>query len=117
MRGPFSLSREGVLLDKGRRGNISPAANPLETKEERMKDLVAVDPATGVQVNCGTITKKRLVGDIPVWLTFDEGQRMWWIVWKEDRLRKIGYVEARREVCWETFFKMTTRDLAKFKPS
>ena len=49
-----------------------------------MKDLVAVDPQTGQS---------------------DEPNRFWWIVWKDDRLRKVGFVEARPEVCWELFEK------------
>lgn len=68
-----------------------------------MKDLVAVDPLTGQRDNCGVITKKRAVGKITVWLTYDASSRFWWIVWKDERLRKVGFVEARREVCWELF--------------
>ena len=82
-----------------------------------MKDLIVVDPVTGERENCGVITKRRTIGDIPMWLTYDEVSRMWWIVWQDDRLRKADYIEARREVCWETFFEMTETDLAKLRPS
>jgi hypothetical protein len=82
-----------------------------------MKDLVLVDPKTGETTNCGVITKKRVIGEILVYLTYDEPSRMWWIVWKDDRLRKLGFIEARREVCWETFFEMTETDLATLRPS
>ena len=68
-----------------------------------MKDLVTVDPQTGQSDHCGIIAKKRLIGKITVWLTYDEPNRFWWIVWKDERLRKVGFVEARREVCWELF--------------
>ena len=68
-----------------------------------MKDLVAVDPQTGQSDHCGVVASKRTVGKITVWLTYDEASRLWWIVWKDDRLRKVGFVEARREVCWELF--------------
>lgn len=83
----------------------------------RVKDLITVDPKTGARDNCGVINHKRTVGDITVWLTYDEPNRMWWIVWKDDRLRKAGYTEARREICWETFFALTDVDLAKLKAS
>jgi hypothetical protein len=68
-----------------------------------LKDLVAVDPETGQSEHCGVIAKKRTIGKITVWLTYDQPNRFWWIVWKDERLRKIGFVEARREVCWELF--------------
>ena len=68
-----------------------------------MKDLVAVDPQTGQSDRCGVIAKKRVIGKTTVWLTYDEPNRFWWIVWQDDRLRKVGFVEARREVCWELF--------------
>lgn len=82
-----------------------------------MKDLVIVDPTTGEREDCGAIVKRRVIGDIPLWLTYDEPNRMWWIVWKDEHVRKAGYGEARRGVCWETFFKMTATDIAKLKPS
>jgi hypothetical protein len=82
-----------------------------------VKDLILVDPTTGERENCGVITRKRAIGDIPLWLTFDAPNRMWWIVWRDDRIRKAGYVEGRREICWEAFFEMTTTDLAKLRPS
>jgi hypothetical protein len=68
-----------------------------------VKDLVLVDPATGEREKCGVIAKKRAIGNIPVW----------WIVWKDTRLQKIGYVEGRRTVCWDVFAAMTEADLAK----
>jgi hypothetical protein len=33
----------------------------------------------------------------------------------DDRLRKIGYIEARREVCWETFEALDEAELAKLR--
>lgn len=60
-------------------------------------------PQTGQSDHCGVVTKKRTIGTSTVWLTYDEPNRFWWIVWKDDRLRKAGFVEARREVCWELF--------------
>lgn len=68
-----------------------------------MKDLVAVDPQTGQSDRCGVIAKKRTIGKTTVWLTYDKTNRFWWIVWQDNRLRKMGFVEARREVCWELF--------------
>jgi len=68
-----------------------------------VKDLVAVDPQTVQSDHCGVIAKKRAIGKTTVWLTYDEPNRFWWIVWQDDRLRKVGFVEARREVCWELF--------------
>lgn len=82
-----------------------------------MKDLITIDPDTGVSENFGVITKKRKVGDADVWLTYDELHSMWWIVVQDDHLRKIGYIEARREVCWETFLEMKEDDLAKLRAS
>ncbi len=82
-----------------------------------MKDLIVIDPATGARENCGTIAKRRTIGDVPTWLTYDEANCMWWIVWKDDRLRKIGYIEGRRKDCWETFLAMTAIDLAKLRSS
>ena len=82
-----------------------------------MKDLVLLDPTTGAQESCGVIAEKRTIGDTTVWLTYDEPNHTWWIVWKDDRLRKLGYTLARREVCWEAFFEMTEADLAKLRSS
>lgn len=82
-----------------------------------MKDLVVVDPKTGRRENCGVIAKKRTIGDTLLYLTYDEPNRFWWIVWKEDRLRKIGFVEDRREDCWKAFLGMTEVDLAKLRTS
>jgi hypothetical protein len=82
-----------------------------------MKDLVAIDPETGERHACGAIAKKRMIGDTTVWLTYDEPGRMWWIVMQDDVLRKIGFIEARREACWETFFGMTETDVAKLRSS
>lgn len=82
-----------------------------------MKDLVVVDPKTGGRENCGVVAKKRTIGDILVYLTYDEPNRFWWIVWKDDRLRKIGFAESRREDCWKAFFGMTEDDLAKLRSS
>jgi hypothetical protein len=83
------------------------------------KDLIAIDPDTGVSENFGIVTKKRRVGNADLWLTYDELHRMWWIVIQvqNDRLRKVGFIEARREVCWETFLEMGESDVAKLKAS
>jgi hypothetical protein len=80
-----------------------------------MKDLLLVDPKTGSSMNCGVITKKRQVGEILVYLTYDESSRMWWIVWHDEGPHHVGFIEARREACWETFFEMTPADLAKLR--
>jgi hypothetical protein len=77
-----------------------------------MKDL-AVDPRTGQHENCGVALKKRTIGKATTWLTYDEADRMWWIVVSDDRLRKIGFIEARREVCWEMFDTLDEAELAK----
>jgi hypothetical protein len=68
-----------------------------------VNDLVVVDPQTGQSEHCGVITTKRTIGKITVWLTYDAPNLFWWIVWRDDRLRKAGFIEARREVCWELF--------------
>lgn len=78
-----------------------------------MKDLVIVDPETGERDACGTVAQKRMIGDIMVWCTYEAPKRMWWIVWQDTRLHKLGFSEARREACWETFFALTEADLAK----
>ena len=78
-----------------------------------MKDLVAVDPETGQSEHCGVITKTRTIGKITVWLTYDAPNHFWWIVWQADRLRKIGFIEARREVCWELFEHINETTLAE----
>jgi hypothetical protein len=82
-----------------------------------MTDLVAIDPETGERHACGTIAKKRTIGDTIVWLTYDGPGRMWWIVMQDETLRKIGFIEARREACWETFLGMTEADVAKLRSS
>lgn len=84
-----------------------------------MNDLIVIDPDTGVSENFGIVTDKRKVGDTNLWLTYDEPHRMWWIIIQveDDRLRKVGYIEARREVCWEAFFEMSEADIAKLKAS
>lgn len=82
-----------------------------------MKDLVLFDPQTGERENCGTIAARRTIGRVPLWLTYDEVKRMWWIVWQDDRLRKAGYAKSRRKVCWETFRDMTETDLANLRPT
>ena len=76
-----------------------------------MKDLVAIDPKTGQSDHCGVIAKKRAINKTTVWLTYDESNRLWWIVWQDDRLRKFGFVEARREVCWELFESLDEKAL------
>jgi hypothetical protein len=81
------------------------------------KDLVIVDPETGVQDSCGTIVKRRFLGSTPVWLTYDDSQAMWWIVWKDARVRKIGYRDARRLTCWDSFAKLAVKDLAALRPA
>lgn len=80
-----------------------------------MKDLALVDPDTGKTERLGVIRKKRSIGAATVWLTYDAADRMWWIVVSDDRLRKIGYIEARREVCWETFDALDEAELAKLR--
>jgi hypothetical protein len=82
-----------------------------------VKDLVVVDPKTGEKHNCGAIAKKRTIGGVVVYLTYSEADRFWWIVWKDERLHKLGFIEARRETCWETFFAMTEMSLAKLRAS
>lgn len=80
-----------------------------------MKDLVLVDPETGQQEHCGVIAKKRVVDKTTVWLTYDEPSRFWWIIWQEDELCKVGFVEARREVCWELFESIDKNTLADLR--
>jgi hypothetical protein len=80
-----------------------------------VKDLVAVDPLTGQRDDCGVIASKRMVGKITLWLTYDAANRFWWIVWKDDRLRKVGFVEARREVCWELFEGLTEDTITELR--
>lgn len=80
-----------------------------------MKDLALVDPDTGKTERLGVILKKRAVGAATVWLTYNAAARMWWIVVSDDRLRKIGYIEARREVCWETYDALDEAELAKLR--
>jgi len=80
-----------------------------------VKELVAVDPETGRRDHCGAIAKRRDVGDVTVWLTYDESNRFWSIVWQDDRLRKMGFVEARREVCWELFEHIDEATIAEMR--
>lgn len=80
-----------------------------------MKDLVAIDPQTGKSEHCGVILKKRTVGKAAVWLTYDEPGRMWWIVVSDNRLRKIGFIEARREICWEMFDDLDEKTLDELR--
>ncbi len=80
-----------------------------------VKDLVLVDPETGKTERLGVILKKRAIGEAALWLTYDEADRMWWIVVSDDRLRTIGYIEARREVCWETFDALDEAELDKLR--
>lgn len=69
--------------------------------------LFFIDPETGEQENHGVIIKKQMVADTTVWLTYSKADRLWWIVWQDDRLRKLGYGESRRKDCWKTFFELT----------
>ena len=80
-----------------------------------MKDLVAIDPQTGRSGRCGAIAKKRMIGTITVWLTYDATNCLWWIVWQDDRLRKVGFIEARREVCWELFESLDEDAIAELR--
>jgi len=80
-----------------------------------VKDLVLRDPDTGETENCGVILEKRTIGDATVCLTYHQDDRMWWIVVSDDRIRKLGYIEARREVCWETFFALDEAELTKLR--
>jgi len=75
--------------------------------DEQQHGLVTVDPETGEQEQHGVIIKKRAVADVTVWLTYSKADRMWWITWQSDRLCKMAYVEARRKICWQTFFELT----------
>ena len=77
--------------------------------------LVTVDPETGEQEQHGVIIKKRTVADITVWLTYSKTDRMWWITWERDRLWKMAYVEARRKVCWQTFFELTEAQMQELE--
>jgi hypothetical protein len=84
-----------------------------------VKDLVAIDPQTGKSEHCGGILKRRAIGKSTVWLTYDESGRMWWIVVSDECLRKIGFIEARREVCWELFDDLdekTLKELRDYRP-
>ena len=80
-----------------------------------VKDLILVDPQTGKTEKLGAIRKKRSIGAATVWLTYDKDDRMWWIVVSDDRLRKIGFIDARREVCWETFDALDEAELSKLR--
>lgn len=80
-----------------------------------MKGLASVNLKTGEVMDCGTIAKTRKVGEILVYLTYDVTNHMWWIVWEDGGPHHVGFIEARREVCWETFFEMTSEDLAKLR--
>ena len=79
-----------------------------------MRDLVMVDPATGTQVNYGEICKKRSIGKATVWLTHDADKKLWWIVAQKpgEPIACSGFIEARREVCWETFLDLHEVSLA-----
>lgn len=82
-----------------------------------MKDLV-VENDRGEQENCGAIAKKRTIGSTVVYLTYDEPSSFWWIIWKDPIdgcMRKIGFVEDRREVCWQMFRDLTESELAKLR--
>jgi hypothetical protein len=82
-----------------------------------VKDLIAIDPQTGKSEHCGVVLKKRAIGKATAWLTYDQNDRMWWIVVSDDHLRKIGYIEARREVCWEMFDALDEAELGKLRVS
>ena len=84
-------------------------------RSHSVKDLVLVDPRTGQTEQLGTILKKRSIGAATVWLTYEEADRLWRIVVSDDRLRKIGYIDARREVCWETYEALDEAALAKLR--
>ena len=47
--------------------------------------------------NCGVVAEKRQVAETIIWLTYSKSDRLWWIVWQDDRLRKLGYSESRRK--------------------
>lgn len=79
----------------------------LALVDEPQHGLVTVDPVTGEQEHHGVIIKKRTVTDITVWLTYSKADRIWWIAWERERLLKLAYAEARRVVCWQTFFELT----------
>jgi hypothetical protein len=66
---------------------------------DRVRDLTPSE-------HCGVILKKLTISGATAWILYDEADRYWWIVGLvegDDRLRKIGFIDARREVCWETF--------------
>ena len=73
--------------------------------------LLMVDPKTDEQEDCGAIIEKRVVAETTVWLTYSKPDCLWWIVWQDDRLRKLGYGEPRRKDCWRTFFELTEAEM------
>lgn len=83
---------------------------------KKQKDLVLINPETGVQENCGTIIEKRMVGDKTLWLTCDYDD-VWWIIIDDLQLIKLGYLNARREECWRLFFALDETAIASLKPS
>jgi hypothetical protein len=80
-----------------------------------VKDLALLDPQTGQTERLGAILKKRSIGTATVWLTYEEADRIWWIIVADDRLRKIGFIDARREVCWEMYEALDEAELAKLR--
>lgn len=83
-----------------------------------MKDLIRVDPKTGERENLGLIEDRRSIGTVRLWLTHDVERRMWWIAWRDEGgVGKCGYVETRRDDCWDAFYGMTEIEIALLRSS
>ena len=75
------------------------------------RSLRLVDPETGFQEDRGVIIHKRLVDDLTVWLTYSKVNRLWWIIWQDDRLRMLGFRDTRRKDCWRTYFELDKAEM------
>ncbi|MGH7176824.1 MAG: hypothetical protein ACREJC_05530 [Tepidisphaeraceae bacterium] len=84
-----------------------------------VKELIIVHHETGEAENCGVIANTREVGRYRAWLVFQQAEDvngretedgLWWIIFKprdaSGPIKKLGYSIARRELCWEDFFRI-----------
>jgi len=83
--------------------------------EPRRREILSHDQETGELKSYGLLAAEREIDGVPVRLTYDEPARCWWILVERPRgLAAVGYLEAKRELCFEAFAGLTADDLDHF---
>lgn len=81
-----------------------------------MKDRLQIqNKDTHEVVDCGLIVDERVIGRYKVWLTYDDGDKIWWIVIQPAATDswRMGYREAREKECREVFNTIMESEIAE----